>query len=187
MLTGATTAELPLTTARVAAFAVAFLATAALWWLYFNLVAAIAQSRLAHDQNRTLLARDAYTYMHVVIVAGILLTAVGDKIVIAHPTRALRAPELTAVVCGPALYLLALAALGLRLTGTLSARRITGAVACVAVGAAATSAPALAIAGLLLAVLIAVIVADQIAAAPSGHPGERSRLERGESASWTVD
>jgi low temperature requirement protein LtrA len=183
VLTGATTAELPLTTARVAAFAVAFLATGALWWLYFNLVATIAQSRLAHDQNRTLLARDAYTYMHVVIVAGILLTAVGDKIVIAHPTRTLRAPELTAVVCGPALYLLALVALGLRLTATLSARRLTGAVACVAVAAAGTSAPALSVAGLLLAVLVAVIVADQIAAAPSGHPGERSRLERAESAS----
>ena len=89
VITGATTAQLKLTTARVAAFALAFLTTAALWWLYFNLVATTAERQLAKAKNRTLLARDAYTYLHVVIVAGILLTAVGDELVIAHPTQEL--------------------------------------------------------------------------------------------------
>src|SRR3954451_15846232 len=86
VITGATTSELDLTTARVAAFGLAFLVTAALWWLYFSLVATIAQRRLAHAANRTVLARDAYTYLHSVIVAAIILTAVGDELVIAHPT-----------------------------------------------------------------------------------------------------
>ena len=61
VITGSTTSELDLTTARVAAFALAFLGTAALWWLYFNLVATIAERRLAQAENRTVLARDAFT------------------------------------------------------------------------------------------------------------------------------
>ena len=107
MITGATTSELELTAATVTAFAVAFLTTAALWWLYFNLVAAISERRLAQAEARILLARDAYTYLHVVLVAGILLNAVGDELVIAHPTEELTGAELAATVGGPALYLLA--------------------------------------------------------------------------------
>ena len=112
VITGSTTASHELTTATVVAFGLAFLITAALWWLYFNLVAAIAERRLAQSVNRTVLARDAYTYLHVVIVAGILLTAVGDEIVIAHPTEELKDAELAAVVSGPALYLLAMSCCG---------------------------------------------------------------------------
>ena len=60
-------------------------------------------------------ARDAFTYLHVVIVAGILLCAVGDELVIAHPTEELPNGELAVVACGPALYLLAHVALRLRM------------------------------------------------------------------------
>ena len=178
VVTGATTAELDLTTARVVAFALAFLATAAFWWLYFNLVATIVQRRLALAENRTLLARDAYTYLHVVIVAGILLTAVGDELVIAHPTEELPDNEVAAVVCGPALYLLAHVALRLRVTGTIGGRRLAGALACLAIGAIGTFAPALVVAALLLGVLVAVIVGDQLAGARRRGRGEPSPLER---------
>jgi low temperature requirement protein LtrA len=178
VITGATTADLDLTTARVTAFALAFLSTAALWWLYFNLVATIAERRLAQAEHRTVLARDAYTYLHVVIVAGILLSAVGDELVIAHPTEELPSAELTAVVCGPALYLLAHVALRLRMTHTLSGRRLVGAIACLAVGAIGTFAPALVVAALLLGVLVAVIVADQVTATRRRRRGEPSPLER---------
>jgi low temperature requirement protein LtrA len=182
VITGATTSQLELTMATVAAFALAFLMTAALWWLYFNLVATIAQRRLAQSENRTLLARDAYTYLHVVIVAGILLTAVGNELVIAHPTKNLPDAELIAVVCGPALYLLAHVALRLRMTATISARRLTGALACLATAAIGTFAPALVVAGLLVGVLVAVIGADEVAAAHRRHRGEPSPLERVQAA-----
>jgi low temperature requirement protein LtrA len=178
VITGATAADLDLTTARITALALAFLSTAALWWLYFNLVAAIAERRLAQAAHRTLLARDAYTYLHVVIVAGILLSAVGDELVIAHPTDELRSPELIAVVCGPALYLLAHVALRLRMTHTISTRRLAGAVACLGVGGIGTFAPALVVAAVLLAVLVAVIVGDQVAAARRRRRGEPSPLDR---------
>jgi low temperature requirement protein LtrA len=174
VITGATTADLPLTTARVAALAVAFLSSAALWWLYFNLAAAIAERRLAETHNRTLLARDAYTYLHVVIVAGILLTAVGDELVIAHPTSKLHDAELAAVVCGPALYLLAHVALKLRLEGSLSPRRLGGALACLAVALPGTVAPALVVGALLFGVLMAVIVGDYRTATASASARTRS-------------
>jgi low temperature requirement protein LtrA len=181
VITGATTADHELTTAAIVAFSLAFLSTAALWWLYFNLVAALAERRLAQAANRTVLARDAYTYLHVVIVAGILLTAVGDELVIAHPTEELPDGELLAVVCGPALYLLALVLLRLRMYGTLQRvglRRVAGAIACLAIGAIGTFAPALVVAALLFGVLVSVIVGDQIAAAHRRQRGEPSPLER---------
>ncbi|MGH2953680.1 MAG: low temperature requirement protein A [Solirubrobacterales bacterium] len=162
VITGATTAELELNTARIAAFGGAFLGTAALWWLYFSSIAGRAEQALARSEHRTLLARDVYTYGHILIIAGIILTAVGDELVIAHPTDELSESELTAVVAGPTLYLLAQAALRLRITGQLSARRLSGAAGCVAVGLLAADAPALVVGALLLAVLVAVVVADQI-------------------------
>jgi low temperature requirement protein LtrA len=178
VITGATTADLDLTTPRVAALGLAFLATAALWWLYFDLVAAIAQRRLEQATNRTLLARDAYTYLHVVIVGGILLCAVGDELVIAHPAEELPRPELAAVAGGPALYLLAHVALRLRMTGTIGHRRLAAALACLIIGALGTALPALAVAALLLAVLVLVIVADQLASIRRAERGETSLLDR---------
>ena len=165
VITGATTAELELTTPTVVAFGLAFLSTAALWWLYFNFVAAVAEQGLERAANRTLLARDAYTYLHVVIVAAILLAAVGDELVIAHPKDELPAEELLVLVAGPALYLLAHVALRLRMTGSISVRRLSGAVACLAIGLLLPAAPALVVAGALLLVLVGVIVADQVVAA----------------------
>ena len=66
VVTGATTSELSLGVARLAAFGVAFLITAAFWWLYFSYVAAIAQRRLELATERTTMARDGYTFLHVV-------------------------------------------------------------------------------------------------------------------------
>ena len=178
VVTGATTSHLSLTAGRLLAFAFAFLATAALWWLYFSLVAAITQRRLALAPNRTGMARDAFTYLHVAIVGAIIVGAVGDELVIAHPTAELRGAELAAVVAGPAAYLLSLVALRLRMAGTIAGRRVTGGLACVAVAALASVLPALAIAGLLLAILVAVILGDEWAAARRRARGEPSPLER---------
>ena len=183
VITGATTSELELTNATVAAFAVAFLTTAALWWLYFNLVAAISERRLAQAEARVLLARDAYTYLHVVLVAGILLNAVGDELVIAHPTEELSGAELAATVGGPALYLLAHVLLRLRMSGTLATRRLLGAAACVVIGLVGSALSALVVAALLLAVLVAVIVGDQLAGVHRRQRGEPSPLDRIETAS----
>lgn len=178
VVTGATTAELTLDTARFAAFGLAFLSTAAFWWLYFDFVAPIAQRRLALARESTRLARDGYTYLHVVIVAGIIVTAVGDEIVIAHPLDRLPAPELVALVAGPTIYLLGHTLFRLRMAGSISGKRLAGATACMLVAPVGLIAPALVVAALLVAVLAAVIASEQIAGRRRANRGESSPLER---------
>src|SRR4051812_28466279 len=86
VITGATVSRLDVDLAIVAAFATAFLSTAALWWLYFTYVARIAERRLEMAPNRTRTARDAYTYLHVVLVAGIIVSAGRGRALIPPPT-----------------------------------------------------------------------------------------------------
>jgi low temperature requirement protein LtrA len=180
VLTGATTSQSDLDAQRLFAFGIAFLGSAALWWLYFSYAAAIAQRRLELSTERIQLARDAYTYLHVVIVAGIIVAAVGDELVIAHPTDSLPGREVAAVVAGPALYLLALSLFRLRMAGSVSPARTVGALACVVIGLVASSAPAIALAALTTGALVAVIVFEHVAAArrtARGEPSPRERLE----------
>ena len=126
VVTGATATGLELDAARLAAFTIAFLGTVALWWVYFNAAAAVAQRRLELAENRTQIARDAYTYLHVVMVAGVIVAAVGDELVIAHPTDVLPGEEVAAVVAGPAIYLFAMVLFRLRMAGSLSRKRLGG-------------------------------------------------------------
>jgi low temperature requirement protein LtrA len=178
VITGATTSELPRDVPTLTAFALAFLASAALWWLYFNYAARMAERRLELADDRTVLARDAYTYLHVVMVAGIIVSAVGDEIVIAHPTDRLHGPELAAVVAGPAIYLVAQVLFRLRMAGTLSRKRLGGALASVAAAGVGTFAPALVVSGLLVAVLAAVIASEQVSGARRRARGDPSPIER---------
>src|SRR5829696_1007721 len=176
VITGATTSELDLDTARILAFVLAFLASAALWWLYFSSVANVGEHYLAVSENRTILARDAYTYLHVVFVAGIILSAVGDELVIAHPTEILPPYEVATVAAGPAVYLFAHTLFGYRLTGLVYKTKLFGTLACVTVGFVGLLVPALVLAGLLIVVLVAVIGSSHLA--PSGAEAEGEVLLR---------
>lgn len=178
VITGATTAELDLDAARLTAFALAFLATAALWWLYFDYVAGIAQRRLELAPDRTRLARDGYTYLHVLMVAGVIVSAVGDELVIAHPTDVLPTAELAVLVAGPALYLFAHVLFRLRMAGSVSWKRLGGALACLAVAGVGAFAPGLVASALLVLVLVAVLGAERLAAVRRRARGEPSPLER---------
>jgi low temperature requirement protein LtrA len=178
VLTGATTAELDLDLATLTAFALAFVSTAALWWLYFDYVARIAELRLANAPDRTRLARDGYTYLHAVLIAGVILSAVGNELVIAHATERLDTPELVVVAAGPALYLLGHVLFRLRMAGSLSWKRSLGAAGCVAVGFVGAVVPALVVSTLLVGVLAAVIAAERIGVARRRAHGEPSPLDR---------
>jgi low temperature requirement protein LtrA len=157
VITGATTSELDLDTANITAFIVAFLGAAALWWLYFNRAAAGSQHRLEAAPNRTELARDVYTYLHVFVIAGIIVAAIGDEIVIAHPSDSLETAELLLVAAGPVIYLLAMATIRLRATGTGSRKRPLAAGIIVAIALIGQHAPALLLASLILVVLVVLI------------------------------
>ncbi len=163
VITGATTSEGVLNWKTILAFVMAFLASAAIWWLYFTSVAALGEHYLEVADHRTTLARDAYTVLHVVFVAGIILSAVGDELVIAHPTDVLPPYEVAAVAAGPAVYLLAHSLFARRLTGKWYPSKLLGTLACVAVGFFGLFVPALVLAAALILVLVAVIAAGYLA------------------------
>lgn len=177
VITGATASDLDIDAAVGAAILVALISTAAFWWLYFDYVARIAGRRLAESDDPGRLARDAFSYIHIPLIAGIIVAAVGDEIVIAHPGDALTGPELAAVAGGPAIYLLGHVALRLRMAGSLSRKRLAAAVACVAVAGAGAALPALAVAALVTAVLVALIAAEAVAGRRLRARGEPTPLE----------
>jgi low temperature requirement protein LtrA len=177
VLTGATTSDLDLTGERVLAFAVAFLTTAAMWWLYFNYVAQIAERRLEQAADRTVLARDGYTYLHVVLIAGVIVSAVGDELTIAHPREVLPNAEVAVCVAGPAIYLLAHTLFRWRMAGTPGWKRPAGALACVAVGFLGTTVSALVVALLVLAILVAVIVGERLSGLRRSAQGKPTPMD----------
>ncbi|WP_432522841.1 low temperature requirement protein A [Kineococcus sp. SYSU DK006] len=180
ILTGATTAGRGLDAGTVAAFTGAFAGSAALWWLYFTSTRELSERSLDGEANRTGRARDIYTYGHVLIVAGIILVAVGDELVIAHPLDPLGSAQLTAVVAGPALFLLAQLALQVRATRRLGRTRLAAVLACASLGLLGGSLPALLVGAALVAVLIAVALRDQVGHATThevSDDGARSRTE----------
>jgi low temperature requirement protein LtrA len=105
LVTGATAASLPATTAAVCAFGVAFLGSVAMWWIYFNIGAERGSRQFASAADTGRIGRTVYTYFHIPIVAGIVVCAVADEITIAHPGGHLDIASATALLGGPALYL----------------------------------------------------------------------------------
>jgi low temperature requirement protein LtrA len=114
-------------TAGIAAAAVLGVAiAAALWWAYFDVVALVAERRLAARQgdDRARNARDAYTYLHLPMIAGIILFALGVKKVLAHVDEPLDIVPAAALSGGLSLYLLGHIAFRLRNVGSLNRQRL---------------------------------------------------------------
>ncbi|MBI4897443.1 MAG: low temperature requirement protein A [Actinobacteria bacterium] len=105
VVTGAATANAGLDTESLLALVGAFVFTATMWWLYFDEVAVYALRHMNRAEDPGRLGRDAYTYGHIPIIAGIIVSAVGDKLVIEDPANTLATAELLVVFGGPMLYL----------------------------------------------------------------------------------
>ncbi len=169
VITGATAAALELTTARLTAVVVAVAMASALWWLYFNSVAARSSQDLgAASDKQARLARDAYSYTHILLVLGIMLVAIGNEIVIAHPLEALDRAGLIVVVAGPVLYLLGHAAFAWIMIGRLRSSRLLGAALIVGVGVAAawTAMSGLFTQTIILAILVGFAVQETVVSPP---------------------
>ena len=106
LMTGATAQKLPISAGTLTAFVSAFLSTVTMWWLYFAIGAERATHHIAHSDDPGRLARAGYTYLHIVIVAGIIVAAVADELVLAHPAGHVATSYLLAIVGAPALFLL---------------------------------------------------------------------------------
>jgi low temperature requirement protein LtrA len=124
VVTGATASAAGLTSTVALCLIVAFVETAALWWLYFGTTAEHGRATLSTSDDPGRLARDAYTYFHLPIVAGIIATAVASELLIAAPHQAPDGVGVAMILGGPALYLLGESLFGWRLTGALNAKRV---------------------------------------------------------------
>jgi len=102
---GATFAELTWTTENVLAFVSAFVGSLAMWWIYFHVGAEAGSEQLSKSSEPGRLARLAYTYLHMPIVAGIIVSAVADELVLKHPGGHSDLKTVISAIGGPLLFL----------------------------------------------------------------------------------
>jgi low temperature requirement protein LtrA len=105
VVTGATFAEIAWTTTTMTAFGVALLGSIAMWWVYFHIGVHIGSDRITHSSDPGRVARLAYTYLHLPIVAGIVVAAVGDEVLLAHPDGHADLKAMVCMIGGPMLFL----------------------------------------------------------------------------------
>ena len=135
--------------------------TAAMWWIYFDVVAIVSGRRLAEAEPGRVqneMARDSYSYLHLAMVAGIVLVALGLKMTIGHSSAHLHTVPAFALLGGLALYLLGHVAFRYRHVHTINRRRLLLAIVLLILVPVATEVPALAtlaVANVLVWALIA--------------------------------
>jgi low temperature requirement protein LtrA len=149
----------------VGAAVVGIAVISALWWLYFDVVALVAARRLVNSAaggERNRIARDSFSYLHLPMVAGIVLVALGIKGTLAHTGAELHDTAAVALLGGAALYLLAHVAFRWRNVHRFSWQRLIAAALCGVLVPAALAVPALAALGMLAAVLAAVVAYENV-------------------------
>lgn len=104
LVTGATFGGETPTAAAATGFASAFVGTVALWWIYFDHTAEAAADRIASAADPGRLGRSAYTFIHIVMIAGVIVGAVADEQLLAHPGGHAGGAFTAAALGGPALF-----------------------------------------------------------------------------------
>jgi low temperature requirement protein LtrA len=134
---------------------------AALWWIYFDVVAYVAARRLAEAPEgrvRNEMARDSYSYLHFLMVAGIVLVALAMKKTLGDVSDPLDAVPAFALLGGVAAYLLGHVAFRFRHVHTINRQRLLLALLLLALVPAATAVPPLVPLAVVTALLTAMIV-----------------------------
>ncbi|MGW6918687.1 low temperature requirement protein A [Kitasatospora sp. NPDC054939] len=169
---------LPVSAPALAAAVTGLLVAAGLWRLYFRRIADPVEHRLTSldGTDRTRLARDAYTFLHLPLVAGIVLTALGMKAVLHQVadrghyvlSEPLHGIQAWALAGGVGLFLLAAAAIQLRAVGRRSTVLIAGGAAGLVAGPVVAVVPALLALAVLAAAVTGLVALDgrRAAAAP---------------------
>jgi low temperature requirement protein LtrA len=134
--------------------------TAAMWWTYFDYVAGAAEERLASISDAVSTARDAYSYLHFLLVAGIIVLAVGLKKAIGHEDLPLEDPARLALCGGVALYLVGHVAFRLRMIGTPSVEKTLAAAAIMVIYLLTSDVDAWIVKVLIVAVLALLIARE---------------------------
>jgi low temperature requirement protein LtrA len=169
---GVGVAALPISAPIVVASVLGLTIAGGIWWAYFDVVSLMAERvlRRAEGEERTRMARDAYSYLHLPMIAGVVLLALGMKKVLEFTgdgthhdlSEALALLPLAAMYGGVALYLLANVAFKYRIVRRANVHRSVAAALLLVLIPLAARIPALAALGLVTAVLVAVIAFEAV-------------------------
>jgi low temperature requirement protein LtrA len=174
-------AEGNVTAGVVIAASFGVMVAAAMWWLYFDVVALAAERRLADaapGRERNTMARDSFSYLHLPMVAGIVLLALGLKKTLEHVEDPLKLVPAVALLGGTALYLLAHVAFRYRNVHSFNRHRAITAVLLVALIPVAVEVPALATVGAVAAIL-ALLIAYEVRRYAEARDRLRHQLAHG--------
>lgn len=106
LVTGATIGHMAgWDTPTLIAFLVAFLGSLAMWWIYFDTSSQAGTEAIVNSNDPGRIGA-YFHYTHVIIVAGVIITAVSNELAIAHPAGHIDTKALTVLIGGPMVYLL---------------------------------------------------------------------------------
>ncbi len=170
---GATFAELAWTAENIGAFASAFIGSLAMWWIYFHKGAEAGSEQISKASDPGRLARLAYTYLHMPIVAGIIVSAVADELVLKHPGGHSDLKTVLSAIGGPLLFLIGTILFKHTIRGFLQLSHGVGIIALVALGWFAGDLSPLLLSMLTTAIMI-VVAAWELISLRSGPVEARS-------------
>ena len=151
-------------TGELLAAALGVIVSAALWWVYFDAALEGVEERLhaLTGRARNTTARDAFSFLHLPLVAGIVLLALGVKKTLEHVDDPLKAVAAVALCAGVALYLAADVAFRRRCLGRAEPGRLVAAAACLAVIPLALELPALAALAIVAAICATLVASESL-------------------------
>jgi low temperature requirement protein LtrA len=160
LVTGTTFGEIEPSVVTVSAFVVAFLGSVALWWIYFARSEEAARGTFSSSEDPGRLARSAYTYFHLPMVAGIIAVAAADELTVAHPGERGTLASVALTLGGTALFLAGHALFKWAVFGVLSWPRVVAVAALIALMPVGFAVPALALSGVAGLIVVGVAVWD---------------------------
>jgi low temperature requirement protein LtrA len=173
--TGVAFASHSITPAVLVAFVVAFAGNVAAWWIYFDRSADAATEIIAGERDPGRLGRSAYTYFHLPIVAGIIVSAVAVQLAVGNPSQPASGAVTAVTLGGPALFLAGHALFKRAISGRVSWPRVAGVVLIAALAPISLVTPALVpILGVVL-IFIGVAAWDAREWRPPGNGGANER------------
>jgi low temperature requirement protein LtrA len=178
LVTGAKFGNLPWTMTSVAAFATAFIGSVAMWWIYFNIGADRASRHIAMSDDPGRVARLSYTYLHLPLVAGIIVAAVGDELVLSHPSGQTDTKTAAILLGGPALYIIGNMLFKRATSNSRALSHMMGLVLLVLVAPAHTILSPLAFSACTTLVLVVVAVWETVSFSRGPPPVAASQHER---------
>jgi low temperature requirement protein LtrA len=169
-VTGTTFGEIEPSVATVSAFVVAFLGSVALWWLYFARSEEAARGTFSSSEDPGRLARSAYTYFHLPMVAGVIAVAAADELAVAHPGGTGTLASVALTLGGTALFLAGHALFKWAVFGVLSWPRVVAIAALAALTPVGFAVPALALSGAAALIVVLLAAWDSLVHGGRGSP-----------------